>query len=92
MTLTKYLDDFKEVQRLILQIERDLLKQSRLKTMLLTASETVADHRQELRTVKTRMARAGRGKKGGPSARADDRLMPACRFRHSTSVRRGARS
>lgn len=63
MTLTKYLDDFKEVQRLILQIERDLLKQSRLKTMLLTASESVADHRQELRTVKARMARTGRGKK-----------------------------
>ncbi len=63
MTLAKHLADFKEVQRLILQIERDLLKQSRLKTMLLTASETVADHRQELRTVKARMARAGRGKR-----------------------------
>ena len=63
MTLAKHLVDFKEVQRLILQIERDLLKQSRLKTMLLTASETVADHRQELRTVKARMVRAGGGKR-----------------------------
>ena len=56
------------MRRLILQVERDLLKQSRLKTMLLAASVTVADHRQELRTAKDRMTRAGRAKGKGRSA------------------------
>jgi hypothetical protein len=68
MASMKYLTDFKEVRRLILQIERDLLRQSRLKMMLLAATVTVADHRQELRTAKNRMARAGRAKGRGRSA------------------------
>jgi hypothetical protein len=61
-------NESREVRRLILQVERDLLKQSRLKTMLLAASVTVADHRQELRTAKDRMTRAGRAKGKGRSA------------------------
>jgi hypothetical protein len=60
MAPTKNLTDFNDVRRLVLQIERDLLKQSCLKTMLATASVTIANNRQELRTVKNRMARAGR--------------------------------
>jgi hypothetical protein len=68
MAFMKYLTDFKEVRRLILQIERDLLRQSRLKMMLLAATVTVADHRQELRTAKNRMTRAGRAKGRGRSA------------------------
>ena len=68
MALTKHRADFKETKRLILQIERDLLKQSRLKTLLLAADVTVADHRQELRTVKARVTRAGRVK-GRPAER-----------------------
>ena len=68
MAPIKYHTDFKEVRRLILQIERDLLKQSRLKMMLLAATVTVADHRQELRTAKNRMTRAGRAKSNRRSA------------------------
>jgi hypothetical protein len=64
MALTKYATtDFNEVQRLILQIERDLLKESRLKTLLLSAGGVVSDHRQELRTAKARMVRAASARK-----------------------------
>jgi hypothetical protein len=49
-----------EFDRLVLQIERDLVAQSRLRTLLTTASTTVADHRQELRSVKARIKRSKR--------------------------------
>jgi len=50
--------DHIEFKRLMLQIERDLLSQARLRTLLTSASATTAGHREELRTVKARLARA----------------------------------
>jgi hypothetical protein len=47
-----------EFTRLILQIERDLLSQSHLRTLLAAASETVADHRRDLRTIEARLKRS----------------------------------
>ncbi len=61
--MTKDSRDFKQLQRLILQIERDLLKQSRLKTILLNADTTLAGHRQDLRKVRARITRARATKK-----------------------------
>jgi hypothetical protein len=46
-----------EFKRLILQIERDLLAQARLRTLLAAADATVVGHRQELQTVKARIKR-----------------------------------
>jgi hypothetical protein len=47
--------DSAEFKRLILQIERDLLAQARLRTLLTTAGVTVAGHRRDLRTVEARL-------------------------------------
>jgi hypothetical protein len=47
-----------EFKRLILQIERDLLAETHLRTLLAAASTTVAGRRQELRAVETRIKRA----------------------------------
>ena len=44
-----------EFSRLILQIERDLMDQARIRTLLTAADTTGADHRQELRTVEARI-------------------------------------
>ena len=52
-------DQFKQ---LVLQIERDLLSQAHLRGLLTAAEENIADHRKQLRTVKSRVAR-GRPKK-----------------------------
>jgi hypothetical protein len=47
-------------KQLILQIERDVLAQAHLRMLLTTADTTVADHRQQLRTVKARVKRTTR--------------------------------
>ena len=47
-------------KQLILQIERDVLAQAHLRMLLTTADTTVADHRQQLRTVKARIKRTTR--------------------------------
>ena len=49
-------------KRLTLQIERDLLTQSRFRVLLTTADNTLAGHRQELRLVRADMRRRGRVK------------------------------
>jgi hypothetical protein len=46
-----------EFQRLILQIERDLLAQANLRVLLTAANTTLADHRHELQSVTARMKR-----------------------------------
>lgn len=46
--------------RLILQIERDLLAQTHLRILLAAADTTIAGDRQELRTVKARLVRTER--------------------------------
>jgi len=55
--------DRAELKRLILQIERDLLAQSQLRTLLTAANKTVAAHREKLRSVKARVKRQGGVKK-----------------------------
>jgi biotin operon repressor len=52
--------DRAEFNRLILQIERDLVSQAHLRTLLGHASTTVAYHLQELRTVEARIRRTRR--------------------------------
>jgi hypothetical protein len=52
--------DSAEFKRLILQIERDLLAQAQLRSLLNDADTTVADHRQKLQAVKARLTRARR--------------------------------
>ena len=47
-----------ELNRLILQIQRDLVAQARLKSLLTAAAKTLAGHRRELRTVERRLERA----------------------------------
>jgi len=47
-----------ESNRLILQIQRDLVAQARLKSLWTAAATTLAGHRRELRTVERRLARA----------------------------------
>ena len=47
--------DRAEFNRLILQIERDLVAQTHLKTLCASAGTIVARHRQELRTIKARL-------------------------------------
>jgi hypothetical protein len=49
-----------EFQRLILQIERDLLAQANLRVLLTAANTTLAGHRQELQSVTARMKRVHR--------------------------------
>jgi hypothetical protein len=55
--------DRAEFKRLILQIERDLLAQAQLRTLLTAADNTIAGHRQKLRKVKARIKRTQRVKK-----------------------------
>ena len=47
-----------QFRQLVLQIERDLLSQAHLRELLTAAEENIAGHRKELRTVKSRIARA----------------------------------
>jgi hypothetical protein len=49
--------DRAEFSRLILQIERDLLSQAQLRTLLAAASTSVVDHRRDLRTIEARLKR-----------------------------------
>jgi hypothetical protein len=46
-----------EFKRLILQIERDIVAATHLRTLLAAASTTVAGHRQELRAIQARIKR-----------------------------------
>ena len=62
MVLPKKLTNFKDVQRLILRVERDLLRQSQLRKMLEAAGVNLAGDREELRAARARLA-------GKPSAR-----------------------
>jgi hypothetical protein len=50
--------DFPEFERLILQIERDLVKQTQLRTLLTVADEALSNDPMQLRTVKARLKRA----------------------------------
>jgi hypothetical protein len=50
--------DFAELKQLMLQIERDLLAQSQLRTLLSAADATVAVRRQRLRVIRARIKRA----------------------------------
>jgi hypothetical protein len=52
--------DRAEFKRLILQIERDLVSQAHLRTLVTHAETTVADHVRELRTVEARLKRPRR--------------------------------
>ena len=52
--------DRTEFKRLVLQIERDLAAQANLRTLLTTAGTAVSDHREELRSVQTRIKRVQR--------------------------------
>jgi hypothetical protein len=45
------------VRRLVLEIARDTVTQTHLKTLLTVAKKTISDHRRELRTVKAQLAR-----------------------------------
>ena len=47
-----------ELRRLILKIERDLFAQMHLKALLLNVDAALAEDRQQLRAVKTRIERA----------------------------------
>ena len=47
-----------QFNQLVLQIERDLLSQAHLRELLTAAEMNIASHRKELRTVKSRIARA----------------------------------
>jgi hypothetical protein len=55
--------DRAEFKRLILQIERDLLAQAQLRTLLTAADATIAGHQQKLRSVKARIKRTQRVKR-----------------------------
>ena len=55
--------DRAELKRLLLHIERDLLAQAQLRTLLTAADQTVAAHREKLRSVKARVKRTRRVKK-----------------------------
>jgi len=52
--------DRTEFKRLVLQIERDLAAQANLRALLTTAGTTVSGHREELRSVQTRIKRVQR--------------------------------
>jgi hypothetical protein len=45
------------ITQLLLQVERDSLAQAQLKTLLTAADFAIAGHRQELRSLKARIAR-----------------------------------
>jgi hypothetical protein len=49
-----------EYRRLTLQIERDLVLQSRFKILLTVANTTLADHRQALKSITAHIRRAER--------------------------------
>jgi len=49
--------DHAELKQLMLQIERDLVAQSQLRTLLSAADASVAIHRQRLRVIKARIKR-----------------------------------
>ena len=49
------------LRKLMLQLERDLVAQGQLRTLLNAADETVADRRRELRNLKARFARRSPG-------------------------------
>jgi hypothetical protein len=53
--------DRAERRRLILQIERDVLAQVQLRTLLAVADATVAGRRRDLRNLTARMARRSNG-------------------------------
>lgn len=59
MAITKF-SDRDDVKKLILQIERDLLGESRFKAMLIDAGATLRAHRKELRVAKARLSRRSR--------------------------------
>lgn len=46
-----------ELERLILQIERDLARQAQLRTLLTVADQVVASDREELRRIKAQLKR-----------------------------------
>jgi hypothetical protein len=48
------------INRLMLQVERDLVAQARLRTLLVDADLTVAIHRRELRIMKLQIRRNSR--------------------------------
>jgi hypothetical protein len=50
--------DYAELKQLMLQIERDVLAQSQLRTLLSDADATVATRRRRLRVIKARIKRA----------------------------------
>jgi len=49
------------LRKLMLQLERALVAQGQLRTLLNAADETVADRRRELRNLKARFARRSPG-------------------------------
>ncbi len=49
--------DRAEFTRLILQIERDLLSQAHLRTLLTAEGATIAGRRRDLRTIEARLKR-----------------------------------
>jgi hypothetical protein len=52
--------DHAEARRLTLQIQRDLVVQAHLRTLLTNSETAVADHRLELRIVASRIKRTRR--------------------------------
>jgi hypothetical protein len=50
--------DYAELKQLMLQLERDLVAQSQLRTLLAHADSAVATRRQRLRLIKARIKRA----------------------------------
>jgi hypothetical protein len=52
--------DHAEFNRLLVQIERDLVAQANLRALLTEAGTTVATHRSDLQTIKTRINRLRR--------------------------------
>lgn len=53
-----------ELQRLILHIERALVAQTRLRSLLIAAGKTVGDHRRTLNDVRARIPDAQRVSRG----------------------------
>ena len=49
--------DRAQLMRLVLRLERDVLARAQLRALLATADVAVAGHRQEVRSLKARMAR-----------------------------------
>ena len=56
----KKFSDSDDVKKLVLQIERDLLAESRFKAMLIEAGATLRAHRKDLRVAKARISRRSR--------------------------------